>query len=208
MARLEEERLLQQLDQVQQVKTLEEQIEERYHQRLESRSQIQNKHKNKNKNNGSNDINTSGAGIGTKQRRRAEQKRKRTALPPSLRNNNNNKNRSGDDNGSGSGSGSVAIYVSNLPVVDDNERSNNFDEEDTMIRALFGSYGSIRKIHFYVDKTTGRRKGDALVIYSLNLKEQGEQDNEASSLTESVCSQVCTRTTYYNNILKLKQQRQ
>jgi len=173
VAILEEERLKQQSDQLQQVMTLEEQIDERYRKRLESRSRA--------RPDGRNDINTSGAGIGTKQRRKAEQKRKRTALPPSLRNNNNNNSKkrcggSGDASG-GRGSSSVAIYVSNLPT-------EGYGDET--IRALFGSYGILRKIHFYTDKSTGKRKGDALVIYSLK-----EEDNEAS-LTESVCSQVCT----------------
>jgi len=180
VARLEEERLLLQMDQVQQVKSLEQQIDERYHQRLESR--LRSRQKNNNID-GSNTINTSGAGIGTKQRRKAEKQRKRATLPASLRKNNNNTNKKASDHygggHDGGGSRSVAIYVSNLPT--------DGSVGDETIRALFGSYGSLRKVHFYVDRTTGKRKNDALVIYSLD-----DAEDEAS-FTESICSQVCTQ---------------
>jgi hypothetical protein len=192
VARLEEERLVQQLEEVKQVKTLEQQIDERYQQKMEHRQKQRSK--NNSINNGSNNINTSGAGIGTKQRRKAEAKRQKTALPPSLRKNHAKGNRGGgnnnNSNGSGNnGSGSVAIYVSNLPT------DGSFDE--ATIRGLFSAYGSLRKVHFYVDKITGNKKGDALVIYSLT---EGEDE---ILLTESVCSQV---GTYYSDEKRGRQQ--
>jgi hypothetical protein len=100
------------------------------------------------------------SGIGTQQRQRLEQKRI--------------SERPGDR--SNSSSSSLAIYVSNLPS------DGSVDEH--IMRSLFGSYGALRKIHFYGDKETGLPKGDALVIYNL----QPGQDR--ISLTEAVCSQV------------------
>ena len=164
----EEERLRERLDKVEEFKTFEHQIEERYNQRLESRQRRSSNH------NSMNDINTSAAGIGTKQRNRAEKKRKRNALPVSLRYNGQKQNNLSNDLSS-----SIAIYVSNLP------KDGSADEN--VIKSLFGSYGSIRKVHFYLDKATGEKKGDALVIYSL------KKGQDESSLTESVCSQVCTK---------------
>jgi hypothetical protein len=194
---VEDERIRQKLDQVEQVKTLEQQIEGRYNQRLESRQQQR-----RTNNNNQNDINTSGAGIGTKQRNRAEKKRKRNALPSSLLSEeeknkcrdiggdsdciiNNNK---GNSHSMSSSSSSVAIYVSNLPKDDGSTDGEN------IIKELFGSYGSIRKVHFYLDKISGRKKGDALVIYSL---QEGEDEG---FFLESVCSQVCTTILQHNKV--------
>jgi hypothetical protein len=95
------------------------------------------------------------AGIGTEHQQRAEKKRKQQIAT----------------------NDSLAIYVSNLPT--DGSKS------DDLMRALFGSYGSLRKIHFYVDKRTGDLKGDALIIYHI------DDVNEKSNLAEAVCSQVC-----------------
>jgi len=102
------------------------------------------------------------AGIGTQQRQRVQEEQRNQYGPAAKRNE--------------FASESVAIYVANLP------RDGSADEE--LMRGLFSSYGNIRKIHFYVDKRTGQRKGDALVIYSL------QQGQDRSALTESVCSQV------------------
>ena len=96
------------------------------------------------------------AGIGTEQRQRAEKKRKQNTQSTS--------------------SDSLAIYVSNLPT--------DGSVSDDLMRALFGSYGNLRKIHLYRDKQTGELKGDALIIYSLG------QARDRSSITEAVCSQV------------------
>jgi hypothetical protein len=97
------------------------------------------------------------AGIGTQQPERVDKKRKKQTADSS--------------------NDSVSIYVSNLPT--------NGSASEELMRALFGSYGSLRKIHFYVDKRTGELKGDALVIYNL-------EDEDRLMLTEAVCSQVCT----------------
>ena len=101
------------------------------------------------------------AGIGTEQRERAEKKRKRQSQHHVPANE------------------SLAIYVSNLPT--------DGSVTDQLMEALFGSYGSLRKIHFYRDKATDELKGDALVIYNL------DRDTDKSSLVESVCSQVCQK---------------
>jgi RNA recognition motif-containing protein len=107
-------------------------------------------------------MNKSQAGIGTEERHRVEEKIQKRRGP------NHSNNASSSD--------SVAIYVSNL--------TPDGSANDDLLRELFSSYGEIRKIHFYVDRDTGRRKGDALVIYSLR------QDQDRTTLTESVCSQV------------------
>jgi RNA recognition motif-containing protein len=54
---------------------------------------------------------------------------------------------------------SVAVYLSGLP-------EDGSVPEETM-QALFGSYGSFRKIHLHRNKKTGELKGDALVIYQI-----------------------------------------
>jgi RNA recognition motif. (a.k.a. RRM, RBD, or RNP domain) len=69
---------------------------------------------------------------------------------------------------------SVAVYVANLPP----------SADEALLRSLFSSHGSIRKVHFYVDKATGRPKGDALVIYS------HDGESTKTQLLEAVCSQL------------------
>lgn len=72
----------------------------------------------------------------------------------------------------------VAIYVSNLPT--------DGSATEDLLKALFASLGySLRKIHIYRSKETGKPKGDALVIYDLL------PDQSRNTLTEVVCSQVC-----------------
>lgn len=102
------------------------------------------------------------AGIGTQQRQKAERKRKRNQ---------------------GQDTSSVAIYVSNLP------KDGSASEE--LMQALFGSYGSLRKIHFYMDKRTGDLKGDALVIYNTSVDDDDRSEADVkASIVEAVCSQV------------------
>jgi hypothetical protein len=69
---------------------------------------------------------------------------------------------------------SVAIYVDNLP------RDGSAGED--LLRNLFSLYGTIRKVHFYLDKQTQELKGDALVIFH-NVQDK-------NLLIEAVCSQL------------------
>ena len=102
------------------------------------------------------------AGLGTQERQEQEQKRKHVISKAS-------------DN-------SIAIYVAGLST--DEPLSNNSAEG--VMRSLFGCYGEIKKIHFYLDKQSGMRKGDALVIYNL----RNNNDDTRRALVEMVCSQV------------------
>jgi hypothetical protein len=147
IARIEDERLRHQLEQIEQAKVYQNLMDEQHQRR------IQTDH--------SRDAGSQ-AGIGTQQRQRIEQKRK--------------SDKPSDGNNSSSSSSSLAIYVSNLPI------DGSVDEQ--VMRNLFGSYGALRKIHFYGDRETGNLKGDALVIYNL------PNGQDRSLLTQSVCSQV------------------
>lgn len=118
--------------------------------------EFRSKHSGANKSKETNNILNTQAGLGTEQRLWAEKKRKQQTKTAS--------------------SDSVALYVSNLPT----DGSANTE----LMEALFGSYGSLRKIHLYRNKQTGDLKGDALVVYNLNYSK------ERSKLTEDVCSQV------------------
>jgi hypothetical protein len=100
------------------------------------------------------------AGIGTQERQTVEHKRKQATAKKS------------DD--------SLAIYVCGLPT------DGSVTQE--VLQALFGNFGTLRKIHMYVDKQTGDLKGDALVIYQIT------NDQEKNELLESVCSQVRAST--------------
>jgi hypothetical protein len=139
----------------------------------------------------SNHDHTHHAGIGTQKRHREEQKRIQS-LPKALSSNNNEN--------------SVAIYVAGISTTTNPSNNNNGTTKLTttttttsteeMMHSLFRCYGKLRKIHFYVDKQTGKRKGDALVIY--DLEDAANDDDppppsmqaKRNSLIDSVCSQV------------------
>jgi len=80
---------------------------------------------------------------------------------------------------------SVAVYLSGLPI--DGSIGEDF------LRQLFGSYGKIRKIHFYRSKETNELKGDGLVIFELLRK------SEMDELLENVCSQVSRELTTWSD---------
>lgn len=146
VARVEDGRLRHQLEQLEQARIYQNQMDEQYRRRVQSDDGRQS---------------VSQAGIGTQPRQRLEKKRKLETPFGDV---------------STASSSSVAIYVSNLPA------DGSADEQ--VMTSLFGSYGSLRKIHFYLNKNTGRLKGDALVIYSL------QQGQDQTSFTQAVCSQV------------------
>ncbi|KAG7354147.1 RNA recognition motif containing protein [Nitzschia inconspicua] len=156
LARVEEDRLQQRLEQIEQAKAYEQQVNENYQSFHNQRQRQGGKYNNNNNNNNLNNfvVSTSQAGIGTEQRQKVEDKRKRSTHVSTM--------------------DSVAIYVANLPA----------SADEALLQNLFGCHGSIRKLHFYVDKTTGRPKGDALVIYSL------PEEHSKSALLDSVCSQL------------------
>ena len=79
---------------------------------------------------------------------------------------------------------SLAIYVSGLPT--DGSVSQDF------MRSLFGPFGTLRKIHFYVNKQTGALKGDCLVIYQVRSAtgDSADQQLKCKELSDMVCSQV------------------
>jgi hypothetical protein len=144
VARVQDERLREHLQQVQEAQEYERRFYSLHQKILQKRTQEN-----------APNLSTQ-AGIGTQQRQTVEQKRKQATAKKS------------DD--------SLAIYVSGLPT------DGSVTQE--VLQALFGHFGTLRKIHIYVDKQTGDLKGDALVIYQIT------NDQEQKELLESVCSQV------------------
>ena len=68
-----------------------------------------------------------------------------------------------------------SLYLSNL------SSTTSID----VIRNLFQSYGTIKRVHFYSNKATGLLKGDGLVTYETN------KENEITTdFLQSVCQQV------------------
>jgi hypothetical protein len=159
VARQQIERSKERLAQLDATRMYEQQVTSHHEAMMKSRSQSNHHH----------------AGIGTQKRQREEQKRIRS-LPKALSSNDN----------------SVAIYVAGISTRTNSSngtttKSNTTTEE--MMHSLFGCYGKLRKIHFYVDKHTGKRKGDALVIYDVDTKDDHPMEAR-NSLIDSVCSQV------------------
>ena len=72
----------------------------------------------------------------------------------------------------------AAIYVSGFPVVQPSVVDEDF------VRQLFGSYGKIAKVHLYRNRQDQTLKGDGLIVYAID-----EKDDVASFL-ESICGQV------------------
>lgn len=66
----------------------------------------------------------------------------------------------------------ASLYLSNLPSTIQKE----------LVEQLFGSYGSIRRVHFYKDKQTGELKGDGLVVYQAKEKKL--------EFLQTICQQV------------------
>ena len=104
------------------------------------------------------------AGIGSKKRKKAERLKEKEGHLPSKGNNNEDPK-------------TVAIYISGLPT------DGSLTSE--AVKQLFGSFGTVQKVHFYVNKHTGEAKGDGLVIF--NFEGRG---NKESEFVEMVCSQV------------------
>jgi hypothetical protein len=162
VARRDALRLQQQMANLNEAKHFEAQMQEQYKEALEQRKRrlLGGNNSNSNNNNPQNSL-TSQAGIGTSKRKRVEKEKKRSGHLPS----------SSQEQDS-----SVAVYLSGLPT--------DGSVPEATLQALFGSYGSLRKIHLYRNKQTSDLKGDALVIYQIG---KGEKKHE---LLQTVCSQV------------------
>jgi hypothetical protein len=69
---------------------------------------------------------------------------------------------------------SAALYVAGIPA----------GGTEDLLRGLFGSYGTISKVHLYRDRATGDFKGDALLVFQLGPTQDKEH------LVNLVCTQV------------------
>jgi len=71
----------------------------------------------------------------------------------------------------------VAVYISGIPR-DGSIHANSLGD-------IFRAYGTVTKVHYYRDKTTGELKGDGLVVFEVQNVEEG------GTLLQTVCAQVC-----------------
>jgi hypothetical protein len=69
---------------------------------------------------------------------------------------------------------SAALYVTGIPA----------GGTEDLLRGLFGSYGTIRKVHLYRDRATGEFKGDGLLVFQLGPTQDKEH------FVNLVCMQV------------------
>lgn len=94
-----------------------------------------------------------------------------------------------------------AVYITGLPVEVGEEKEGSISEDG--LSALFGSYGTIKRVTLYVDRRTGRRKGDGLVVYDIpKLAGSGSSGwKAAEDIVRSVCEQVSKmRMDFASNI--------
>ena len=92
------------------------------------------------------------------------------------------------------------LYITGIKHVPKDKQ----DEQQDMICKLFESYGELERNQFYVDKVTGIRKGDALIVYNVEkiqqsqLKTMGDNvaqensidDKKINNFLNLICSQV------------------
>mmetsp|Transcript_37054 Transcript_37054/g.42278 ORF Transcript_37054/g.42278 Transcript_37054/m.42278 type:complete len:376 (-) Transcript_37054:110-1237(-) len=91
-------------------------------------------------------------------------------IPTKKRQRQNNKNEKEEQQ-------TASIYVSNLP---------NHEDCNSILRTLFESYGTIRKIHQYRNKETNEFKSDALIVYSL----LNSTNHHTDEFLQSICQQL------------------
>ena len=148
----QQEKLKQQLQQIEQAKAYEQQLYEQqqqhYIQRTTATTATTTIAMNTN--------NSNKAGIGTKSQKVQNQRQKKDITKQS---------------------DTVALYLEGIPANGDNN----------LIQSIFQSYGTIQKVHFYRNQTTGECKGDCLLVYQLA---SGQNRDE---LIDLVCMQVSDR---------------